>query len=112
MKTEILTIQPRENANILDVGMAIATEKRQFTFAVKFDNIANHKLQIITYDSEFGETFKFNQHIVAEVMNLVRQIVKGDRLDFPIYVGDFGTAEEAIALQKPFNSKQPLLNKR
>ena len=109
MKTQVLTIQRKKDANTFDVWMAIATYKQQFIFTVKLDKIAGRQLQIITYDSEFGKTFKFNQHIIGEVLNLVRQIVGGSQLDFPVDVGDFGTAEEAIALQKSFPPRLTLL---
>ncbi|MHC5732243.1 MAG: hypothetical protein ACYTXY_50945, partial [Nostoc sp.] len=51
----------------------------------------------------FGDTFKYNQHIIGEVMSLVRKFFKGDELTLPQEIGDFGTPEEALALQKPFN---------
>ncbi len=71
-----------------------------------FDTLANRQIQIITYEADFGETFKFNQHIVGEVINLVRQIYNGGVVELPIEVGDFGTAEQARALQKPFTPQK------
>ena len=36
-------------------------------------------------------------------MYLVRKFFKGDELTLPQDIGDFGTPEQALALQKPFN---------
>ncbi|MHC5915686.1 MAG: helicase-related protein [Nostoc sp.] len=83
--------------------MSIGDEQHQFTFSRQFDQIANRQLQIINYDNNFGDTFKYNQHIIGEVMSLVRKFFKGDELTLPQEIGDFGTPEEALALQKPFN---------
>ncbi|MBC6456291.1 MAG: hypothetical protein GDA43_26610 [Hormoscilla sp. SP5CHS1] len=38
-------------------------------------------------------------------MKLVRQFYAGNRVKLPQDVGDFGTPEHALALQKPFYSK-------
>lgn len=103
MKTQILNIKPNTDPNSLKVFMSIGNEQHQFTFLRQFDSFANHQLQIINYDNQFGDTFKFNQHIIGEVMSLVRKFFKGDTLTLPQDVGDFGTLEEALALQKPFN---------
>ncbi|MHC5675643.1 helicase-related protein [Nostoc sp.] len=103
MKTQVLKIQPNTDTNFLKVCMSIGDEQHQFTFSRQFDQIANRQLQIINYDNNFGDTFKYNQHIIGEVMSLVRKFFKGDELTLPQEIGDFGTPEEALALQKPFN---------
>jgi len=105
MITQVLNIQQGSNADFLTIMMSIENRQHQFTFARKYDPIANRQLQIITYDSDFGETFKFNQQIVAEVMNLVREFYAGNSVKLPQYVGYFGTREQALALQKPFYPK-------
>lgn len=105
MITQVSNIQQGNNADSLTVTMSIGDKDRQFTFTRKYDRIGDRTLQIITYDSDFGETFKFNQQIVAEVMKLVRQFYAGNRVKLPQDVGDFGTQEQALALQKPFYSK-------
>lgn len=103
MKTQVLKIEPNTDTNFLKVCMSIGDKQQQFTFSRQFDQIANRQLQIINYDKNFGETFKYNQHIIGEVMSLVRKFFKGDNLALPQEIGDFGTPEEALALQKPFN---------
>jgi hypothetical protein len=102
MKTQVLNIQPNTDTNSLKVFMSIGNEQHQFTFFRQFDSFANHQIQIINYDNQFGDTFKFNQHIIGEVISLVRSFFKGNKLFLPQDVGDFGTLEEALALQKPF----------
>ncbi|MGK7877138.1 MAG: hypothetical protein AB4426_28740 [Xenococcaceae cyanobacterium] len=105
MKTLLLNIQPLPDTDSLKVIMSIGDKQHQFTFSRKFDQIGLRQLQIITYESDFGETFKFNQHIIGEVLNLVRQFYRDDVLEFPIDVGNFGTSEQGLALQKPFKPK-------
>lgn len=110
MNAKILTVKLAPDGDSLEVWMSIGEKQRQFTFSRKFDSFANRQLQIITYDREFGETFKFNQHIIGEVLNLVRQFYQGENLELPASVGDFGTPEEALALQKPFNRSKVVEN--
>ena len=76
MKTQVLNIQSTPDTDSLKVWMSIGNQQQPFIFSRKIDQIANRQLQIITYESEFGERFKFNQHIVGEVMNLVRQFYR------------------------------------
>ncbi|GAA6623179.1 hypothetical protein [Scytonema sp. NUACC26] len=109
MKTQVLNIQPNADTNSLKVFMSVGDEQHQFTFSRRFDQIGNHQVQIITPEHQFGDTFKFNQQITDEVMKIVRQFFKGDKLILPQDVGDFGTPEKALALQKPFN---PVLSGR
>lgn len=103
MKTQVLNIQLNSETNSLKVCMSIGDKQDRFIFLRQFDQIANRQLQIINYDNNFGETFKFNQHIIDEVISLVRKYFKGDKLNLPQDVGDFGTIDEALILQKPFN---------
>jgi hypothetical protein len=103
MKTQVLNIQPNADTNSLKVFMSVGDEQHQFTFSRHFDQIGNHQVKIITPDRQFGDTFKFNQHINNEVIKIVRQFFKGDKLILPHNVGDFGTPEKALALQKLFN---------
>ncbi len=65
----------------------------------------------ITYDKEFGETFKFNQQIIESVMKLVKQVYGGERVDLPANVGDFGTAESAKEGIKPFKGEKIVSNR-
>jgi hypothetical protein len=105
MKTQVLSIQHISEDDSLQVWMSIGDKQQKFTFSRDFDQIGKHQLQIITYGSDFGETFKFNQHIVGEVINLVKQCYQGNHIRLPQEVGDFGTPEAALALQKPFKKK-------
>ena len=103
MKTQVLKIQQNADTNSLKVCMSIGDERHEFKFSRQFDQIANRQLHIINYDKNFGDTFKYNQHIIGEVMSLVRKFFQGNKPNLPQNVGDFGTLEEALALQKPFN---------
>ena len=46
-----------------------------------------------------------NYQIFCEITNLVKRVYQGEMFAFPLAVGDFGTAEEALTLQKPFNKE-------
>lgn len=102
MNTQVLKIQPNNDVNSLKVYVLIDDEQHEFTFSRQFDTIANKQLQIITHDTSFGEIFRCNQHIVDEVMSIVRKFFQGENPTLPQDVGNFGTLEDALKLQKPF----------
>ena len=110
MKTQIKTIEPISNSDSLNVVLLMDQKQHSFTFSRQFDQIGNKELQIITYDREFGETFKFNQHISGEVMNLVKRVYRGESVELPKEVGEFGTETEALASQKPFKGEKVVSN--
>ncbi|BAZ14083.1 hypothetical protein NIES4071_59230 [Calothrix sp. NIES-4071] len=102
MKTQVLKIQLNNDANSLSTYVLIGNDKHEFTFSRKFNTIANKQLQVINHDKSFGDIFKYNHHIINEVINIVRKFFQGENPTLPQYVGDFGTPEDALKLQKPF----------
>lgn len=100
MKTQVLSIQPIANTDSLSVVMSIGDKQHSFTFSRLEELIGQIKIFVIEEDRYFAEVFQFNQQIAGSVMSLVRQFYKGDSVQLPLYVGDFGTMEEALALQK------------
>ncbi len=110
MKTQVLNIKPIPNSDSLDVVLEIDSKRHCFTFSRQFDQIDEKELQIITYEPAFGELFQFNQHVVGEVMNLVKRVYGGEKVKFPKEVGDFGTPREALATLKPFKGEQVVSN--
>jgi hypothetical protein len=110
MKTQVLTVKPISNSDSLDVVLLIGEEKHSFTFSRQFDQIGEKELQIITYESVFGEMFQFNQQIVSEVMSLVKRVYGGEKVKFPKDVVDFGTPREALDTLKPFKGEQVVSN--
>ena len=105
MNVKILTIEPGKEADSLDVLMSIGEEQRCFNFVRQFVTIDDTKLQLVQHEESFWETFKFNQHIVFTVTRFVVRKYQGEVLELPADVGDFGTREEAIAQQKPFQKR-------
>ncbi len=101
--TQILRIQSTNDVNCLKIYMLIGNEQYEFTFSRQFDTIANKQLQVISHDKSFGDVFKYNHHIVDGVMNIVRKFFQGENPNLPQDVEDFGTLEDALKLQKPFN---------
>ncbi len=106
MKTLVNAIEPINDSDSLKVWLSIDSKQLEATFSRKIDNFGQHQLQIITYDKEFGETFKFNQQIIGAVMKLVKQVYGGERVELPANVGDFGTAESALETIKSFKREQ------
>ncbi|HAX77773.1 MAG TPA: hypothetical protein DCY88_18525 [Cyanobacteria bacterium UBA11372] len=104
INTTVLSIQPLEGTNQFIVLMSIGTEREQFTFTIEQPN--QEAFVVVGGDIRFGKFFRFNQHIAIEVSKLVGEIYQGKSVEFPADVGDFGTPEEAIAQQNPWQ-KQP-----
>ena len=109
MKTQVLSlkkIEPLESAkNKLDrlqVVVLLGNSQKTFIFTVKKAKIGDRELTSFSEDEDFSRTFQFNNHIGIEITNLVKQVAGGETLNFPIPVGDFGTAKAALATQKPF----------
>lgn len=102
MNVKILAIEPGKEADSLDVLMSIGEEQLCFRFVRRLDTIGAQKVQTVNHDDSFWEHFKLNQHIVFKVTRFVLRKYQGELLELPADVGDFGTPEEAIALQKPF----------
>ena len=101
MNVKILAVESGKEADSLDVLLSIGEEKKSFRFIREFDLIGGHKIQIIKHEDKFWETFKFNQHIVFKVTELVLGKYRGEVLELPADLGKLGTKVEAIALQKP-----------
>lgn len=103
MNTTVLSIQPVEGTNDFIVLMSIDAAQEQFTFTI--DQPSQEPFVVVGGDIRFGKFFRFNQHIAIEVSKLVGEIYQGKPVEFPVDVGDFGTPEEAIALQKPLQKR-------
>ena len=100
MNVRILAVESGNEADSLDVLLSIGEEKKSFRFIREFDLIGGHKIQIIKHEDKFWETFKFNQHIVFKVTELVLGKYRGEVLELPADLGKLSTKVEAIALQK------------
>lgn len=100
MNVKILAVESGKEADSMEVLLSIGEEKKSFRFIREFDLIGGHKIQIIKHEDKFWETFKFNQHIVFKVTELVLGKYRGEVLELPADLGKFGPKVEAIALQK------------
>ena len=100
INVKILAVESGNEADSLDVLLSIGEEKKSFRFIREFDLIGGHKIQIIKHEDKFWETFKFNQHIVFKVTELVLGKYRGEVLELPADLGKLSTKVEAIALQK------------
>ncbi len=111
MKTLVNAIEPINDSDSLKVWLSLDSKQLEANFSRKFHYFGQHQLQIITYDKEFGETFKFNQQIIGEVINLVKQVYRGERVELPANVGDFGTPSSALETIKPFKGEKSFSNR-
>ena len=100
MNTSVVSIQAVEGTDDFIVGMSIGDEMDKFTFTVEKPKL--DPFVVIVSDLKFAKYFRFNQHISADVTNLVGKVYYGKPVDLPADVGKFFTPEEAIAQQKPF----------
>lgn len=111
MKTQVLSItkiEPIDSAKDkldgLQVVVLLGNRQKTFTFTVKKAKIGDRELTSFSEDEHFSQTFQFNDHIGIEITNLVKKVAQGETLNFPIPVSDFGTPEEALAIQKPWET--------
>ncbi len=109
MKTQVLLIKKiqridsaKDKLDGLQVVVLLGDRKKTFIFTVKKAKIGDRELTSFSEDEHFSQTFQFNDHIGIEITNLVKKVAQGESLNFPISVSDFGTPEEALAKQKPF----------
>lgn len=113
MKTQVLSlkkIEPLESAkhklDRLQVVVLLGNSQKTFIFTVKKAKIGDRELTSFSEDEYFSQVFQFNDRIGIEITNLVKKVARGETLNFPITVGYFGTAEEALATQKPFVTEE------
>ncbi|NJK69225.1 MAG: hypothetical protein HC941_24315, partial [Microcoleus sp. SU_5_3] len=71
MNVKILAVESGKEPDSLDVLLSIGEDKKSFKFLREFDVIGGHQIQTIKHEDKFWETFKFNQHIVFKVTELV-----------------------------------------
>jgi hypothetical protein len=112
MNVKILAVELEKKTDSMEVLLSIGEEKKSFKFIRNFDVIGGQKIQMIKHEDKFWETFKFNQHMVFKVTELVLGKYRGEVLELPAELGKFGTQAEAIALQKPVsNLSEKMANK-
>ena len=108
MNASVFLIQQTAGTNEFSVFMSIGDSREQFTFTV--EHPPQEPFFVVSGDNQFCQFFRLNQQISAKVGELVGEIYLGKSVEFPAHVGTFLTAEEAIAMQKPF-PKQPALKR-
>jgi hypothetical protein len=113
MKTTVLSIQradsqsnlTNEKSNGLKVIMLMGDQKQEFKFTVRKAKLGKREILTFVEEAAFSELFRFNAHIAIEINNLVAKVYQGASVKFPLDVGDFGTPEQALAEQKPFEAE-------
>ncbi len=100
MKTSLLSMQPVAGTNEFKISMLIGEDIQQFTFTV--EQPKQESFGIIGGDIHFCKFFRFNQHISAQVGDLVWQVYRGNPIKLPLDVGTFYTPDEAMTRQQYF----------
>ena len=111
MIAKVLSIKQKDS-NTFDIDMSLGAEKYEFVFTVERDAV-DEKFLAIAEDTQFSKLFRFNDHIATSVIKLVAKVINEKIVELPVDVGDFGTCEQALAQQKPFDvnhSKQELID--
>ena len=102
MIATVLSIK-QKNSDTFDIDMSLGAEEYEFVFTVERDAI-DERFLAIAEDPQFSKLFKFNDHIATNVIKLVAKVINEKVVELPVEVGDFGTYEQALAQQKPFEN--------
>ena len=100
MKTSLLSIQPVAGTYEFKVSLLIGEDIQQFTFTV--EQPKQESFGIIGGDIHFCKFFRFNQHISAQVGDIIGQVYRGNPVKLPLDTGVFYTPDEAMNRQKYF----------
>lgn len=103
----------------LEVAMSLGNQRYTFLFGMERDPIEPQFISLLE-DREFSRLFKFNAPIVGQVFRLISRVHNGEKVQFPVKVGEFYTREEALQqLEKrhgnpifPTKSSSSTLNRR
>jgi hypothetical protein len=101
MKTKVLSIDSIQGTQDFRVLICVGNDQQEFIFTV--DTSPNDPFIVVGGDRQFGQLFRFNQHLAAQVGELVADVYYQKAVDLPLEVGYFFTPEEAIAEQKEFH---------
>ncbi|NJS12652.1 MAG: hypothetical protein HC789_20895 [Microcoleus sp. CSU_2_2] len=109
MNVKIWAVESGKEADSIEVLLSMGEDKKSFKFLREFDVIGGHKIQTIKHEDKFWETFKFNQHIVFKVTELVLGKYRGEVLELPAELGKFGTQAERSHFKNLFAIRQRML---
>ena len=101
MIATVLSIKQKDS-DTFDIDMSLGAEEYRFVFTVERDAV-DEKFLAIAEDPQFSKLFRFNDHIATNTIELVAKMINEKVVKLPVDVGDFGTCEQALAQQKPFD---------
>ena len=103
MKTTAIAIEPHPaDVTSFSVSVSIGTELHTFILNVQIVSVAGREVQAVSGNDAFEQTFAFNPHLSLAIGQLVSNVYNQETVELPVELGDFGTDEAAIAMQKPF----------
>lgn len=106
MMTQVLSIKNveaflnsgKDKLEQLEVIVLLGDIPKEFVFTVKKTKMLQGKRTLITFveDTNFSDTFRFNDYLAIEITNLVKKVYHGEMIDFPVTVGDFCTSKVEV----------------
>lgn len=102
MKTKVLSIESIQGTQDFRVLISLGNDQQEFIFTV--DSSPNDPFVVVGGDRQFGQLFRFNQHLAAQMGELVADVYYQKAVELPLEIGYFFTPEEAIAEQQRFHS--------
>ena len=87
-----------KTSDTLEVAMSVGNERYQFIFQIERD-ADDPKFTSLLEDRQFSQLFKFNAPISSQVIRLIAQVINGEKVEFPIEVGEFYPPEQALLQQ-------------
>jgi hypothetical protein len=102
MNTRVIAIKPLAISNSYDASVSIGENRYSFLFEFESDTIADLPVELLKRDDRFVSMFSFNHNLAEHITALIFKVHKGESVDFPVDVGEFGTYEEAMIQMKPW----------
>ncbi|MGH7998258.1 MAG: hypothetical protein ACREPR_02190 [Brasilonema sp.] len=93
-----------KTSDTLQVAMSLGNERYEFMFKLEKEATAPNFVSLLE-DRQFSQLFKFNAPISSQVLKLIAQVIKGEKVEFPVEMGQFYPPEPALAQQKPFEAE-------
>jgi hypothetical protein len=98
MNVTVQAIQISSEKDSVQVSLVVGEQKSTFAFTVHESAIGTQKVKILNYEQRFWDVFKFNQHIVFQVTNLVKRQLAGEDMSLPVEMGQFFAPDPGLTV--------------
>lgn len=97
MNVQVLKIELSSDANSWEVWLALPNQQLSFRFVRETVPVGKYEGWSLTTESRFYQLLQFNQHITHQVNQLLQRVIRGERVELPVDVGQFYSPEAAQA---------------